>query len=323
MKSNAQPCPYVAFIGIDWAHEKHQFCLWTPEAGMEKPTEILHTPQALQEWVISLRERFGGQRIAVCLEQSRGSLIYALLQAEFMVLFPVNPKTLARYREAFSPSRAKDDPRDARYLCRIIRDHYYELRALEPEDPQTRALIRLVENRRRLVDHRTSYIQQLTDELKNYYPQALQMAGENLSTTMALKFLKKWPSLSELKKASPQSLRKFYYAMNSRSEEHIKKRLDLAAKSLPLTEDEGVIAPARMLVLALVAQIAALQQSILLMEEDIQKRFAAHPDAFIFAGLPGAGPAFAPRLLAAFGTNRARFSSAGELQSYSGIAPIV
>src|SRR6185369_11861860 len=238
MKSNAQTCPYAAFIGIDWAHQKHQFCLWTPEGHMEKPAEVLHTPQALQEWLISLRQRFGGQKIAVCLEQSRGSLIYALLRAEFIVLFPVNPKTLARYREAFSPSRAKDDPRDARYLCQIVRDHYHELRPLEPEDPQTRALIRSVENRRRLVDHRTSYIQQLIDELKNYYPHALEMAGDKLSTTMALTFLKKWPSLSELQKASPQTLRKFYYAMNSRSEHNIKKRLDLVAKSLPLTEDE-------------------------------------------------------------------------------------
>jgi hypothetical protein len=29
------------------------------------------------------------------------------------VLFPVNPAMLAKYREAFVPSRAKDDPTDA------------------------------------------------------------------------------------------------------------------------------------------------------------------------------------------------------------------
>jgi hypothetical protein len=29
------------------------------------------------------------------------------------VLYPINPSTLASYRQAFSPSGAKDDPTDA------------------------------------------------------------------------------------------------------------------------------------------------------------------------------------------------------------------
>jgi hypothetical protein len=32
------------------------------------------------------------------------------------VLYPINPKALARYREAFSTSGAKDDPRDSALL---------------------------------------------------------------------------------------------------------------------------------------------------------------------------------------------------------------
>jgi hypothetical protein len=40
-------------------------------------------------------------------------LIYALLQDDFRVLYPLNPATLAKYREVVSPSRATDDPRDA------------------------------------------------------------------------------------------------------------------------------------------------------------------------------------------------------------------
>jgi transposase len=323
MNVNDQTCPSAAFIGLDWADQKHQFCLWTREQGMEKPVELLHTPEALQEWIAGLRQRFGNQKIALCLEQSRGSLIYALFQTEFLVLFPINPKSLARYREALSPSRAKDDPRDARYLCQLVRDHFGDLRAMEPEDPQTRALIRLVENRRGLVDQRTASVQQIGTELKSYYPQALEMMGDDVASVMALSFLKKWPTWAALKKAPAHSLRKFYYAMNCRSEENIQKRLELAARSVPLTEDEGVVRPAQMLVLALVAQIEPLQEHIRLVEEEIQKRFQAHPDAFIFKGLPGAGPAFAPRLLAAFGSRRERFASASALQSYSGIAPIV
>jgi transposase len=46
------------------------------------------------------------------------------------------------------------------------------------------------------------------------------------------------------------------------------------------------------------------------------------PDYELFAALPGAGPVFAPRLLAAFGEQRERFDSADQVQSYVGIAPV-
>jgi transposase len=322
MKSNDQTNPYAAFIGLDWAHQTHQFCLWTDEDGMGKPTELQHTPEDIQEWIVQLRQRFGGKKVALCIEQSRGSLIYALMKVEFIVIYPVNPKSLARYREALSPSRAKDDMRDARYLCQFVRDHYTSLRALEPEDPQTRALLRLVENRRRLVDIRTSLVQQIVDELKTYYPQALEMIGAKLASDLTVSFLKKWPTLAELKKAKPEQLRKFYYAMNSRSEELILKRLDIVAKAVPLTEDEGIVLPAKMMVLALVKQVESSMEQVEALESEIQKRFDAHPDSFIFKSLPGAGPAFAVRLMVAFGANRGRLSSAEELQSFSGIAPI-
>jgi hypothetical protein len=42
-----------------------------------------------------------------------GPIVYALQKYDFLVLFPINPSTLAKYREAFTPSRAKDDPTDA------------------------------------------------------------------------------------------------------------------------------------------------------------------------------------------------------------------
>ena len=48
----------------------------------------------------------------------------------------------------------------------------------------------------------------------------------------------------------------------------------------------------------------------------------ATPDAAIFTSLPGAADALAPRLLAAFGSDRQRMDKAKEMQNFSGIAPI-
>ncbi len=49
---------------------------------------------------------------------------------------------------------------------------------------------------------------------------------------------------------------------------------------------------------------------------------ARHPEVKIFTGLPGAGPALAPRLLAFFGTDRSRYAAALNVQSFTGVAPV-
>ena len=64
------------------------------------------------------------------------------------------------------------------------------------------------------------------------------------------------------------------------------------------------------------------RQGIAVVEEKIEELTAAHEDFALFEGLPGAGAALAPRLLAAFGSRRERFGSAEEVQTTSGIAPV-
>jgi hypothetical protein len=59
-----------------------------------------------------------------------------------------------------------------------------------------------------------------------------------------------------------------------------------------------------------------------LFDKQIAATFAQHPDQDIFDSFPGAGQVCAPRLAAAFGTDRSRWQSAVEMQSHSGIAPV-
>ncbi len=114
---------FAAYVAIDWSDQKHDLCLVDAATGKREKMVINHTPEALDLWAVSLRTRFSAQKVAVCLEQSRGPLIFALLKYDFLVLYPINPTTLAKYREAFSPSRAKDDPTDAEYLVELLIYH--------------------------------------------------------------------------------------------------------------------------------------------------------------------------------------------------------
>jgi hypothetical protein len=103
-----EPNPeFAAFIGIDWADAKHDICLQAAGSRHREFAVLPHRPDAIDEWAAALRQRFHGQAVAVCLEIARGPLVYALQKHDFFVLFPVNPATLAKYRQAFQPSHAQ------------------------------------------------------------------------------------------------------------------------------------------------------------------------------------------------------------------------
>jgi hypothetical protein len=72
----------------------------------------------------------------------------------------------------------------------------------------------------------------------------------------------------------------------------------------------------------IVRVVRVLREGIEDLYGQIEEAAAAHPDFFIFNSLPGAGPVMAPRWLAAFGSQRERYRSADEVQSFTGIAPL-
>ncbi len=213
MKQNKEnQLPYAAFIGLDKSDKKINLSLERAGQSKIERSIIPGGAEALHAWVAALCATFPRQRVAICLEQPASGLIHALMGYDFMVLFPINPVTLARYREAFRPSRAKDDPTDADFLCELVALHREQLKPWQPDDVCTRKLRHLAQARRRSVNIRTRLNNELKALLKCYFPQALELCGEDLTTPMACAFLQKWPSLQQIKKARPETIRRFYYA---------------------------------------------------------------------------------------------------------------
>lgn len=313
---------FAAFVGIDWADEKHEACLMEAGEGKRERMEVQQTAEAIAEWVGRLRTRFAGKKIAVCLEQSKGALIYALMVHDFLVLFPVNPLVLSNYREAFHPSGAKDDQTDAELLAELVAKHRTRLKAWQPDDERTRSITILGEARRNAVNERTRLSNRLKSLLKCFFPQALQLVGEDLHTVMACKFLAKWPTLQDVKRAKEETIRDFYCAHNMRRKDVLDKRLELINEAKPLTDDKAVIETSVITVGMLANQLLGLTKAIGEYDRKLEELFPGHPDAGIFSSFPGAGTALAPRLLAAFGSDRNRYDSASEMQRFSGIAPV-
>jgi transposase len=313
--------PFVAFIGIDWADRKHDVCLSVPGSGASELSVLDHQPVAIQQWAQDLRKRFSGGSIAVCIELSQGPIVSALLEHDFFVIFPVNPSTLAKYRRAFTPSGAKDDPTDAQIALDLLLRHRDKLKPLRREGADMRALRQLVEARRDLVQDRVRITNRLTYALKAYFPQVLQWFRDK-ETDVFIDFLAKWPSLQAAKRARPETLVRFFHTHNVRYPAVVKRRLDAIQAETPLTSDPAIIEPTQLVVQALLPQLRALNHAILAMDAAIAKRCERLPDFHLFAELPGAGPVFAPRLMAAFGEQRDRFDSAAAVQKYVGVAPV-
>jgi transposase len=313
---------YAALLGIDWSDRKHDICLIETATGVREASTIPHSPQAIEQWAAALRSRFGGRRVAVCLEQSRGPLSYALLKYDFLTLFPVNPRTLARFREAFSPSRHKDDPPDAEHLAELLPHHRERLRAWRPDSEQTRTLRLLIEHRRRLVGDRTRISNRLTSLLKCYFPQVLEWFPD-IRTALACDFLLRWPSLGALKRVGRETLLKFMRSHNSVRRETLERRLTSIKESLPLTTDRAVLRSSAAMAKALCAQMKVTLAAIKEFDREIEEVCAAHEEFTLFKSLPGAGEVYASRLTAALGSDRARWRTADELACLAGVAPVI
>ena len=312
---------FTAFVGLDWADSKHDVCVQAAACEVREFDRFPHQVAAIDEWAHSIHQRFGG-KIAVALELSKGPIVYALQKYDFFVLFPINPSMLAKYRQAFKPSRAKDDPTDAELALDLLLRHRERFQPLKPQSVPMRKLCMLVEQRRRLVGDKTCYTNRLGNALKQYYPQALQWF-EQRDTVVFCDFLTRWPTLIQVKRARKATLTTFFKVHNVRFERVIEARLCAIKSATPLTRDMAVITAYQLQAEALIEQLRVTLKAIARFDAEIASTAAKLPDyALLFKPLPGAGPALAPRLLAGFGEDRQRYASAEEIQQYTGVAPV-
>jgi transposase len=322
MKLHQITTPSAAYIGIDWADRKHDISLYDCQHQTWSHTTIQSTPQAIADWVSQLRKQYGEAQLLVGLEQKRGPLLYALCQYDNLVLVPINPRTVANYRKAFQPSRAKSDPIDAKLIVELMQRHSDKLDIWVAGCPKHRELRQWVESRRMLVGEKVRLTNRITAALKSYYPQVLDWF-EDKHTIAFCEFLEQFPNLESAQAVTSEELKQFFRTHHIIRKATIQRRTQqIQEAGPPLTQDRAIIQPAQALTQGLVVLLKVVLQQLIEFEAQIELLFASLPDAELFRALPGAGPHLAPRLLAAFGEDRSRFDCAQSFMSYIGIAPV-
>jgi Transposase len=278
----------AAFVGIDWADAKHDVCLQAAGSQTREFSVLEPQPDTIEAWVSTGRLRFKGQPMASWRELTKGPIVAAVAKYDVLVLCPVTPLTRARYREAFTPRHAKDDPSDAALPRELLRTPRDQLQPRPPQSPAIRALAPLVEPRRRLVGDNVRLTTRRTSARHNDFPHGLHGFDDN-DTTRFCDFLTPWPPLNAVQLARRSPLERFGRAHPGRDADVIAPRIQAIKRAPPLTTDAGGIAPPALVVHALVSPLRVTVHAIDAFDAAIAPR-AQSPPAFPWCdSLPGAG----------------------------------
>ena len=308
------------FAGVDWADDHHDAVVLDDSGRQITSLRVAHTPAGLVQLTTALSQICGEaakEQLACIVETNRGLLISALLEAGFAV-YPVNPKTVDRRRNA---AGVKTDQIDAYLLAKTGRSDLADLRRLRPDSPLVAELKALTRDQDSLIVMQTRLLNQLTACLKAYYPVALQLFSK-LHQPSTLAFLRAYPTLQEARAASIKAI-----AAVLKQAGHT--RAACAADSIAQTfQQEQLSADAittrtkARLMLALLAQLEPVMQQIAAYDTEIERLFLLSADSALFTSLPRAGKRLAPRLLAEIGDDRRRYADASGLQALAGTAPV-
>jgi transposase len=308
------------YAGIDWADEHHDV-LVIDEAGRQVSSlRVTHTKEGLNQLTTFLENIAGSatkEQMACIIETSHGLLIAALLDAGCAV-YPVNPKMVDRRRR---PSGAKTDAIDAYLLAKLGRSEFNDLRRLQPDSGLVQELKTLTRDQDSLIHSQTRLVNQLTACLKAYYPAALELFTK-VQQHSCLVFLQTYPTPEATQSASVEEMTSVLKAAGHTNPSKVAPHIWQALQRPQLTADAITTRTKSRLMLALVGQLLPLVEQIRDYDKEIRRLFLTHEDLETFSSLPGAGKRLAPRLLAEWGDDRARYTNASTVQALAGTAPV-
>ena len=307
------------YVGIDWADDHHDIHITDDSASPLDSFSIPHSYDGMKK----LRERLGKSssdpgNVLVAVESHQGLLIYALLEARYLV-YPINPKAMDRYRDRYRMSSSKSDPKDAMVLANILRTDLHLYKPLPRETVADARLRQLTRAHKSLIQQKVKLLNHLTAQLKSYYPIALRLFSR-LDHKITLAFLERFPTPEKAAAASLEDLRKFFQKQgysHQRKATFIYESLQQPSLRAPKELEEVH----QTIVLSLVPVIRSLRDEIEKLANEIGKEFKHNPAHDIFSSLP-TGELTAARLNGELGSDGTRYPTREYVQTAAGTAPV-
>jgi transposase len=315
------------FCGIDWAEDHHDVAL--VDAGGQVLARLRITDDAAGlTALLELLAQHGDSPqdpVPAAIETPRGLLV-ACLRATGRPVYPVNPMSVARYRDRHSVAGRKSDKGDATVLANVLRTDLHAHRPLPADSELARAIAVLARAQQDAVWERVHAQNKLRSHLREYFPGFLAAFGSargGITRPEARAVLAAAPTPADAARLTRARLASLLRkAGRQRGIEAEAARLHAAfqqeqMRQLPLVEQ----AMGRQ-ALALLRQLDAACQSADDLQAAAEESFNQHPDAGIITSFPGIGTLTGARVLAEIGDDRSRFQNARGLKAYAGAAPI-
>jgi transposase len=315
------------YCGIDWAEDHHDIAVVDRDGRLLARRRISDDAAGLAQLLGLLAEHGDTPEdpVPVAIETPRGLLV-ACLRATGRPVYPINPMSVARYRDRHSVAGRKSDHGDSFVLASVLRTDMHAHRPLPADTELAQAIAVLARAQQDAVWDRTTAHNRLRSHLREYFPAFLAAFADargGITRPEARAVLAAAPTPADAAKLTVTQLRGILKkAGRSRGLDTEAARLHEAFRAgqmrqLPLVEQ----AMGRQ-ALALPGQLDAACAAADDLEHAVTQSFNLHPDAGIITSFPGLGALTGARVLAEIGDDRSRFQDAKGLKAYAGAAPI-
>jgi transposase len=259
---------------------------------------------------------FLAEEIVWAVDQPGGSaaLLLALLWERNQRVLYVPGLTVDRARDAYR-GESKTDTRDAHVIADQARMRS-DLGELKPGEEEIAELQLLLARRRDLITDQSRSITRLREMLLSLFP-ALERALD-LNSKGPLTLLTHYQSPAQLRRAGHKRIASY---LKNRG---VKGSSSVAHRALSAAKTQSVSLPAQDVASRIVAELAreilALKERIQSVDEELERRFFARPEAPILTSLPGMGVLLGAEFLVAV-VDLCAFESADRLAAYAGLVP--
>ena len=308
------------YVGIDWAAASHAVCVLDNTGRRVAAFSIEHSAAGFTTLVRRLGRLATVDRIAVAIERPDGRLVDTLLEARFAVV-PVSPNAIKTWRESEAGSGAKSDAGDAYVIADYLRCRAARLDPIEPYSGPTVALRTVVRTRDDLVATRVAATNQLAALLDAHWPGAKAIFAD-VESPIALAFLTRYPTAAHAKGLGAKRLEAFCREQGysgRRSGEQLLARLRAAPAG---TTDPTVCTAFAEAVLAMVATLTVLGETLKSLDKTVTATLGEHPDGQTFTSLPRSGQINAAQMLAEWGDVRQAYDGPDSLAALAGVTPV-
>lgn len=322
------PAPRT-FVGIDWAQDKHDVCIRSPEGKTLAEFVVANTAVELAALSQRLSNLVDGSNAeaAIAIEIPHGPVVETLLDAGFSV-FSINTKQADRFRDRFSLPGAKDDRLDALVLADSLRTDGHLFRRLELLPAVVVRLRQLSRLHDELQKERNGLANRFRQQLRRYFPALLNLG--DVTEHWLLDLWQRGPTPESARRLRKTTLTKLLKKRRIR-------RIDANTIATVVREPALTVAPgtaesAVTYLELLLPRLRAVSMQLTDVEARISSLLASiakgelgpermHRDVAIMLSFPGLGMMTAATLLAE-ATQALRDRSYHTLRALAGVAPI-